>query len=445
MRLVAMAIVIAITVLHAASGAASAAPPSITALVPVSAQPMGPAQPTEQRTHCARTAPLAGDRGGEPAGHRQLDIGQAWRFSRGAGVTVAVIDTGITPHPRLPALTGGGDYVTSGDGLNDCDLHGTVVAGIIAARPSAADGFAGVAPEARLLSIRQSSGAFEARSRTPEARRERTVGAGYGPLSTLARAIVRAAELGAKVINISEVACAPADEPFDDDAVASALAIARRHDAVVVAAAGNLSDTGGCREQNPLAAASPDDAWLQIRSLASPARFGRDILTVGAVDARTGQPAEFSLRGPWLTVAAPGTEISSVVGGNVIDGLVGERGRRLLAGTSYAAAYVSGVVALVRSRYPQLSAAEVIDRVVRTAHGGPDPDAAVGYGIIDPVAALTADLPDVTALPDPGDGITVAAPRPRPPDHGPAIAVAATLAVVAAGVAAVFAVTRRRR
>ncbi len=71
-----------------------------------------------------------------------------------------MIDTGVNRHPRLRALEPGGDYVSNSDGLQDCDAHGTLVAGIIAAAPSADDSFAGVAPDAAILSIRQNSGAF---------------------------------------------------------------------------------------------------------------------------------------------------------------------------------------------------------------------------------------------------------------------------------------------
>jgi membrane-anchored mycosin MYCP len=61
-----------------------------------------------------------------------LNYAGAWQFSRGAGQKIAVIDTGVAPNPRLPGLEGGGDYVSSSDGLVDCDAHGTLVAGLIA-------------------------------------------------------------------------------------------------------------------------------------------------------------------------------------------------------------------------------------------------------------------------------------------------------------------------
>ncbi|WP_440713346.1 type VII secretion-associated serine protease mycosin [Gordonia sp. FQ] len=426
------------------TGPASALPPAqVAALVAVDAQPVGPPQPTRQRTRCARGAPATTDLTALPPGHVLLDLPGAWRFSRGAGVTVAVIDTGVTPHGRLPRLTGGGDYVSAGDGLTDCDLHGTVVAGIIAGRSSAADGFAGVAPEAAVVSIRQSSGAYDAVSR--ESSDAPAVGAGYGPLSTLAKAIAAAVEAGAGVINISETACAPSGSGIDDDAIASALDLAHRRDAVVVAAAGNVADTGSCREQNPLAAASESLAYAGVTTVATPARFGPAILTVGAVDTATGLPADFSLRGPWVSVAAPGTRIVGLAAGRPIDALDGADGPRPLAGTSYAAAYVSGVAALVRAAFPRLSADEVIDRIVRTARGGSAGDQAIGAGLVDPVAALTAQLPAGDSLPDPRTGKDVAAPEPERPDHTASIAVTTTLALGTALLAAVFALTRAAR
>jgi len=171
----------------------------------------------------------------------------------------------------------------------------------------------------------------------------------------------------------------------------AALAHARARDAVVVAAAGNIADTTACREQNPSGWASPEQAWAQIRTSVTPARFAPLVLTVGAVDG-TGTPAAFSLRGPWVGVAAPGTDIVSLAPGAGRARLVGALrtadGAAALAGTSYAAPYVAGLAALIRSRYPQLSAAEVSAHITRTAHGGGD-DAAVGGGVIDLVAALS--------------------------------------------------------
>ncbi len=397
----------------------AAATPVGAQLVPViepgplpAAGPIRPSSPTRRHARCARTLPAAGDSTAPPPGHALLDVATAHRFSRGAGVKVAVIDTGVAPHRRLPDLIPGGDYVSNGDGLSDCDAHGTLVAGIIAARPSAGDAFVGVAPEATIISIRQSSGAYRATSARGSAA---TVGVGYGPLTTLAKAIVRAVDLGAGVINISETACLPRGENPGDSEVGRALRHARDQDVVTVVAAGNLADATSCRTQNPVAAASPATGWSKVATIATPARFAPLVLSVGATTAIDGSPAEFTLRGPWVSVAAPGTGTVSIAPGphgpRLVNALSGADGAVPLAGTSYAAAYVAGTAALVRSRFPEASADDVLERILRTAHSGGN-DTAVGHGIIDPVAALTAELPGAATMPDPAAGHAIAAPSP---------------------------------
>ena len=127
--------------------------------------------------------------------------------------------TGVAPHRRLPKLVPGGDYVFTGDGTQDCDGHGTVVAGIIAAAPdSSTDGFSGVAPDVTVISIRQSSAKFAAAG-------DRS-GTGFGDVDTMAKAVRTAADMGASVINISSVACVPVATAFDDRALGAALAYA---------------------------------------------------------------------------------------------------------------------------------------------------------------------------------------------------------------------------
>ena len=85
-----------------------------------------------------------------PSQLKDLDLPTVWRLTRGAGQTVAVIDTGVSRHRLLPHLIPGGDYVFTGDGTEDCDGHGTIVAGIIGAAGDSADpnAFSGVAPDA---------------------------------------------------------------------------------------------------------------------------------------------------------------------------------------------------------------------------------------------------------------------------------------------------------
>ncbi|WP_242657374.1 S8 family serine peptidase, partial [Mycobacterium talmoniae] len=100
--------------------------------------PPGPEQPMRQTSYCTEVGVLPGtDFRVQPKFLDMLNLPEAWQFGRGGGVKVAVIDTGVTPHPRLPNLTGGGDYVMGGgDGLTDCDAHGTLVASLIAAAPA---------------------------------------------------------------------------------------------------------------------------------------------------------------------------------------------------------------------------------------------------------------------------------------------------------------------
>ena len=99
----------------------------------------GPDQEMKQQNTCADPLTVATpDVAGAAPGNVMLDIAKAWKYSTGAGVTVGMIDTGVTPNPRFPALFAGGDYVMGDEngGLFDCDSHGTVVASIIAAQPS---------------------------------------------------------------------------------------------------------------------------------------------------------------------------------------------------------------------------------------------------------------------------------------------------------------------
>ncbi|MET0473808.1 MAG: type VII secretion-associated serine protease mycosin, partial [Mycobacterium sp.] len=369
---------------------AAAIGPPIIAPGPPPTGPVAPMDPTEQKTGGAQATTLPGTQfQRRPAGDMMLDYSAAWRFSRGAGQKVAVIDTGVSPNPRLLALEPGGDYVSSSDGLADCDAHGTLVAGIIAAAPSPDDGFTGVAPDAAILSIRQNSGVYSVKGTGSAQEDPNATSAGYGNTRTLAYAIVRAVDLGATVINLSEAACAPVGTNIDDAAVGQAVRYAFERNVVVVAAAGNVAPQGKCSAQN--GAGDPNlpvaDAWASVRTIASPAWFSDDVLTVGAVT-MAGEPADFSLHGPWVDVAAPGERITSLspTGPGLMNAWVDPTaGPVPVNGTSFAAPYVSGVVALVRSRFPEMSAGEVMERIKRTARtAASGPDDTVGYGVVDP-------------------------------------------------------------
>lgn len=395
---------------------AAAIEPPVIAPGPPPTGPVAPTDPTEQKTVCAQAATLPGTQfQRRSVGDMMLDYSAAWRFSRGAGQKVAVIDTGVSPNPRLRNLQPGGDYVSSSDGLADCDAHGTLVAGIIAAAPSPDDGFSGVAPEAAILSIRQNSGVYSVKGTGPAQDDPNATSAGYGNTQTLAYAIVRAVDLGATVINLSEAACAPVETNIDDTAVGQAVRYAFERNVVVVAAAGNLASQGKCSVQNrmddpnlPVA-----DAWASVRTVASPAWFSDYVLTVGAVTP-AGRPAEFSLHGPWVDVAALGEQITSLspTGPGLTNAWLNPTaGPVPVNGTSFAAPYVSGVVALVRSRFPEMSAGEVMERIKRTARtAASGADAAIGYGVVDPVAALTFEVPARPSTLDAVHAVTAPAP-----------------------------------
>ena len=249
----------------AGAPAGAVAPPQVDPEVAPPTASAGPVQPMAQRSECTGAGVLPGsDPGAVTTAQASLDLGEAWRHSRGDGQLVAVIDTGVTPGPRLPDLTGGGDFVGDSDGLTDCDGHGTLVAGLIAGQPGA-DGFSGVAPGARIVSIRQTSAHYA--PRTPG--EDPALARAALEVDTLARAVVRAADEGARVITISVATCLPADSGVDQRALGAALRYAAvDRDAVIVAAAGDTSrglGGGSACASNPLGdAARPADPSLDL-------------------------------------------------------------------------------------------------------------------------------------------------------------------------------------
>ena len=436
------AVVIALGI--SVSPQASAVAPPVVQPGPPPTGPLGPPEPTELKALCGIPTGVlpATDFTKRTSAESMVEYRSAWRFSRGAGQKVAVIDTGVNRHPRLRALEGGGDYVSSSDGLQDCDAHGTVVAGIIAAAPSDDDSFAGIAPDATILSIRQNSGVFgPAGAGSDNADDPNAVSTGFGNTRTLALAIARAVDLGATVINLSEVACAPVGAGLDDAELGSAVRYAFERNVVVVAAAGNFNTQGMCGAQNVISDPNQplETGWNTVGTIASPAWFDDYVLTVGAVTT-SAAPAEFSLHGPWVAVAAPGERITSLDPGGpgLVNAQLGQDGLAPLNGTSFATPYVSGAVALIKSRFPELSAGQVMDLVKRTARTpGNGPNIATGYGVVDPVAALTHQLAPIDGKTRNLIGTPISAP-PQP-DPGNIRARTTVLAVTAAAVAAIAA------
>lgn len=424
-RRVAAAVAAAVLALSFTGSAAGAiTPPQVDPAVPPPSGSAGPAAAMSQRSPCVTSGVVAGtDPAAADPNALSLKLTEAWRHSRGDGQLVAVIDTGVTPGPRLPNVEAGGDFVESTDGTTDCDGHGTLVAGLIAGQPGD-DAFSGVAPGARIYAIRQTSQHFSPRSsgEDPELARA-TV-----EVQTLARAVVRAADAGARVITIPTAVCLPANRAIDQSALGAALRYASvDKDAVIIAAAGDNgagSATGAACQSNPLTdPARPSDPrnWDGATTLSMPSVWQPYVLSVGALSA-SGRPAPSTMAGPWVGIAAPGERIVSVSNdsaGGLANGLPdNDHGFAPVRGTAYATAYVAGVAALVRSRFPALSARETVDRLTATANGAArSPSNLVGSGGVDPVAALTWNVPERTETD--GAAVRPVAAPPAPPVHDP--------------------------
>ena len=285
-------------------------------------------------------------------------ITQAWEITRGAGVRIAIIDTGIdASHQDLAgALVGGADFsgLGSPDGLTPVGperRHGTMVASLAAGRGNnGVDGVLGSAPEAELLSLSMSFG-----------------GGTVSPDEQVANAVRFAVDNGADIISLS-LTRNTRDWPESWD---RAFGYAAVNDVVVLAAAGNRGSG--------------------TVSVGAPATMP-GVLTVGGVD-QDGQASDSaSSQGITIGVMAPS------------EGLVGATpggGYVSWSGTSGATPIVAGIVALVRSAYPDLDAANVINRVLLSANRLTDtvPDPIYGYGLVDAYAALTADVPFVSDNP----------------------------------------------
>jgi type VII secretion-associated serine protease mycosin len=346
---------------------------------------------------------------------KSLRISQAHAITDGAGVTVAVVDSGAYPHPDLRRnLLAGATTVSgeTGNGQDDNSGHGTNMAAVIAAHGQGSDGVLGIAPSAKVLPVKVEN--------TPEEADKANLGKG----------IAEAAKSGADVINVSVGTGPDADI---EDAVADAL----KGNVVVVAAVGN----------------SPESAIIDY-----PAAI-EGVLVVGATG-RDGKHASFSIDDPRVQLCAPGEKIRTAQPkSSYVDS----------TGTSPATAIVSGAAALVRAKFPRLSAREVVHLLTATADdiGPPGRDDECGYGELNLVKALTADVPPLatatatattsTASPsaagtgqdgylDPGATTTATTPKAQP-GPGRTTLVVGTLGglVVAGGVVGLLVARRRRR
>ncbi|MDH6629304.1 type VII secretion-associated serine protease mycosin [Streptomyces sp. LBL] len=279
---------------------------------------------------------------------------QAWRTTKGAGITVAVLDTGVeADNPDLVGnVLAAKDMVGFGaqDGDRAWAVHGTAMAGIIAAHghgPGNADGVMGIAPEARILPVRvilEDGDPARAKARSTRG-------------NALSDGIRWAADQGADVINLSlgDDSASAHPEPAEDEAVQYAL----KKGSVVVASAGNGGEKGD--------------------HISYPAAYP-GVIAATAVD-KYGTRASFSTRRWYATVSAPGVDV-----------VIAAPDHKYYEGwgTSAASAFVSGAVALIKAAHPDLAPAQIKKLLEDTARNAPADgrDDSRGFGFIDPSAAL---------------------------------------------------------
>lgn len=279
-----------------------------------------------------------------------FDADAVEKVSTGRGVTVAVIDTGVDgTHPDLAGnVLPGKDFLKGGRADREEDSsHGTGMASLIAGHghgPGGTAGIKGLAPAAKILPLRAITDS----------------GLQMGTGKPVSQAIRYAVDHGASVINLSLA------DDFKDPDMAASVRYARQKDAVIVAGAGNDG------------VATPE----------YPASFP-GVISVGAV-ASAGKIWEKSNYGSNNLLAAPGVD-------NYSAGLNHEYQHG--TGTSGATAYVSAAAALLRSKFPDLTAGQIANRLVKTAKlpdsmkGAKLPERHYGYGFIRPYSALTEDIP----------------------------------------------------
>jgi len=361
-----------------------------------------------------------------------LDAQSAWQLSEGANVTVAVIDSGVNPDVSdlEGAVATGTDFTNLKTPSDDphWGQHGTWMASIIAGRGdgyAGGDGIIGVAPESKILSIRvipdMNDPGYKKYDSEPEGQIQ----------NELAEGIREAVSEHVQVISMSIGYSAPSG------AVREALQDAYDHGIVLVASAGNSGDND---EQHTRSGAR---AWAPV---SFPAEYP-GVLSVGAVNTQE-QPTSFSSGNLSVKVAAPGEGVPA-------------QGRNGLYytvnGTSPACALVAGVAALIKSKYPSISPAQVTEALTTTAHqpmSGGSYNVLTGFGIVNAYAALTeaGKLMRMRPAGSPtsvstrfGGGVAAIPPAPVAP-RGPGLLVMfSLLAVVSLAAAAGGMAALRRR
>ncbi|WP_084337914.1 S8 family serine peptidase [Actinomadura oligospora] len=272
---------------------------------------------------------------------------KVWPLTRGAGVTIAVLDYGV--NAKLPELSGaivpGVDlFDHSTDGRVDLDTdspgHGTATSVQMVGQGGGTTGYVGIAPDAKVLPIRIPVSSLGG--------------------DVLANAITTAVDRGAKVVNMSFGQDSTTFTPVHcDPQLAPAISYALKHDVVLVAAAGNTGDT----ENEPdLPASCPG------------------VLGVGGVTKEL-RPWKGTQRQNYVTIAAPGADMS----------LVDKHGRLHGGfGTSSASALTSAAIALIRAKNPGMPARTIVQRLFATARpiGAPGWNDRTGFGLLNIAAAI---------------------------------------------------------
>ncbi|MBD8217047.1 S8 family serine peptidase [Microbacterium sp. CFBP 13617] len=356
---------------------------------PAAAQASGPASGvvSSSRDQCLAATRISQT----PPALDKLQSEAAWELTRGAGITVAVVDSGVAPNPHLDdAIIAGVNLVPDGtDGIGRTDVygHGTVIAGQIAARLIPKSGVQGLAPEVRILPVRVYAGDSD-----------QQVEAGFGPnTARMAEGIRIAADRGAQIINVSM------STTEKNAALADAVAYARDRGSLVVASAGNRDSTSAVEENG-------SDGTRY------PAGFSGAIGVAAANDA--GVVTSASIRGSHVALAAPGQNIASAwpQGGDCAVATDAPA-------TSYAAAYVSAAAALVAAAHPDETPAQWAYRLEATAvRAQPDTRSnSSGWGIVQPYDAIV--LVPGSGLRGPKSPFPGAASTPQPTQTPEAVAV----------------------
>lgn len=331
-----------------------------------------------------------------------LQISKAHEFASGEHQIVAVIDSGMD-NPHIKNVDSGIDFVTHSAGKEDCDGTGTLIGGILTA-----DNIESLVPHAHIIPIRWTSHMYSAKGQSATNKIQKLNDA----IMTLAGAIVYAADRHASVIVVSQYMCVPSYMFPAIGVLNQAISYATEvKNSVIVSASGDTSASGvsgtACNQntrfamntswsKDPIGRGSHGPQPPEALDTISLPSWHPQVLSVAAVD-KTGNMSGYNIGGPWVSIAAPG---------NVALGLGNKDARRInsfsngkggflpIESSSYAAAYVAGVAALVREKFPHASYKEIIHRLEYTADSNSiRPDSRIGYGVVNPIGALTWNIP----------------------------------------------------